>query len=103
MIGAACTPMKIDLNILALDPASLTHKCAKRRDACLCLRMVHEVIHQAGNAPHSPGLRTRHQRPCDRRTAESRDELAPPHSSTSWVRGPSLGHPTPDTCVRSTD
>ena len=51
-------------------------------------------------SPHRPhadqphragGLRARRERPCDCRTAEKRDELAPSHSITSSARARSVG------------
>src|SRR5262249_53828864 len=45
------------------------------------------VCHKHANASHPLALlRARRERPCDRRAAQQRDELAPPHSITPFAR-----------------
>src|SRR5262249_17446452 len=50
--------------------------------ANLTFPVVLDVEHQYADAPHALALLCTHrQRPCRRRAAEQRDELAPPH----WI------------------
>jgi hypothetical protein len=52
----------------------------ERREAGLKFRIVRGCGQEYADAPHPLGLlRPRSQRPRDRRAAEKRDELAPPH------------------------
>src|SRR5262249_10590800 len=55
--------------------------------AGLRLWVVGGQIHEQADATHPLALlRARRERPCCRRTAEKRDELAPSHSITSSAR-----------------
>jgi hypothetical protein len=57
----------------------------ERREAGLCYQVIRDRIYEHADAPHPLALlRTRDDRPRQRRTAKQRDELAPPdHSITS--------------------
>jgi hypothetical protein len=83
----AGSPANVDADVAALRPAKLLQPLSKCRE----LRLSHGIalggVHQHADAPHAPRLlRARRERPGDRRAAEERDELAPPHSITSSAR-----------------
>src|SRR5262249_50109695 len=91
-IGIARAPAVIDLHIPADGPARLLQPLMESREACLTFRIIGGEIHQHADAPHPLRLlRARRERPCRRRAAEQRDELAPFHSITSSARARSVG------------
>src|SRR5262249_46066066 len=91
-ISVACEPAIFNLDIAALGPAELAEAFPKRGNAGLSFRIAFRKRRQHADSPHSLALlRARRERPCDRRTAEQRDELAPfDHSITSSASASSL-------------
>jgi hypothetical protein len=78
-IGVAQSPLKIDLNIAADNPAELLESFPERRGAALSFRIVLRIKHQHADPPHPLALpRPRRYRP-RRRAAKQRDELAAFH------------------------
>src|SRR5262249_8358851 len=79
---------KIKGEILSFLITELTHAPSDDHPLRLCLR----VSGESADSQHLLWLlRPRRERPCDRRAAEQRDELAPPHSITSSARARSVG------------
>src|SRR5262245_400297 len=83
-VGIGRCPAGVDAQVVALDPPQLPQRLQERPDAGLKFRIVRGYGQEHPEAPHRVLLlRTRGERPC-RRTAEQRDEVAPPdHSITS--------------------
>src|SRR5262245_28707886 len=76
--------------VVSLDPSQLPQPVFERGHARLCLRVTGGKAHQHADPPHLLRLlRPGRDRPCGRRAAEQRDELAPPHSITSSARASS--------------
>src|SRR6516162_3330983 len=79
---------RIDHEVLAIDEAEPPQLVEQRE---MMWRVAWTGV-QAADAINPPGfLRVRCQRPCRRRAAEQRDELAPLHSITSSARASSVG------------
>jgi hypothetical protein len=82
------------MHVAAVGPAQLPQPVNERCDAGLFFRIVRCERREHADAPHPLRLlRTCRERPCDRRTAEKRNELTPPHvghgaSSPPATRGP---------------
>ena len=75
-------PADVDPYVATVGPAQLLQPLQKRCEADLALRIVRGRIHEHADAPHPLALlRARRERPCGRRAAEQRDELAPLHHS----------------------
>jgi hypothetical protein len=70
-------PMVFDRDVLALDVTSFAYALPKCGPEVLVLFGCAD-IHETDNR-HRRLLCTRRERPCNRRAAEKRDELAPPH------------------------
>ena len=68
--------MVLDRHVLALDVAGFVEALAKRSDSA---RIRRPAVDKSDNR-HRRLLRPRRKRPC-RRTAEQRDEFAPPHAN----------------------
>jgi hypothetical protein len=87
-IGIARGPAGLDLDIAPDSPARLLQALQKYPVARLSERIVGSKVIEHPDAPDTLArlLRARRQRPRGRRTAEQRDELAPPHSRTSLAR-----------------
>src|SRR5258708_7888856 len=79
---AGIGPAGIDPQVAALAPSQLAERLCERGVPGLPLGIVRGDIREHADAPHAL-LRARRERPRDRRAAEQRDELAPPHSITS--------------------
>src|SRR5512141_1982937 len=80
-------PARVNPNIAAVAPAQLLQGLPERRDGGLTFWIVSGPVHEHTDPPHLLGLlRPRCKRPCRRRAAEKRDELAPLHSITSSAR-----------------
>src|SRR5262245_40617272 len=92
-IGIAAGPTKLHPHVTAIDPSQLLQPLLQGRHATLPLRVVlGEDGEHADPARLVRLLRPRRERPCGRRAAEQRDELAPPHHSiTSSARASSVG------------
>src|SRR5258706_2734390 len=76
----ACTPAGVDPHVAAVGPAQLLQPLRERCDAGLPLQIVRGEWHEHADVPHALALlRAGRERPRGRRTAEQRDELAPPH------------------------
>src|SRR5439155_9639066 len=88
-------PAVFDGHVLALDVAAILQAIAK------CAQTVRHPVRRSGvkkpDHRHHRLLRTRHERPRDRRAAKERYELAPPHelpfSSTSTTYHIVVGMP----------
>jgi hypothetical protein len=83
----------LDLKVAVFHPSKSFESLPKRRDAGLHFRIVLGRCMQEHDAPYPYPLgllRARRERPCGRRAAEQRDELAPLHSITSSPRASSL-------------
>ena len=87
-VGIARAPASIDAHVAAVGPAQLLQPLQERRDAGLRIAdRPRRELDEHADAPHPLALlRARRERPRRRRTAEKRDELAPPHSITSSAR-----------------
>src|SRR5215475_13672525 len=78
--------------VAAVEPAQLREPLEERRYAGLKLRIVSGAGHQHADTPYALALRrARRERPCCRRAAEKRDEVAPIHSITSSARASRVG------------
>jgi hypothetical protein len=72
----------LDFDVAVLYPSERLESLSKGGNAGLCFGIVLGEPMQEYDAPHPLRLlRARRNRPCDRRAAEKRDELAPPHVS----------------------
>src|SRR5450759_3515947 len=79
VVIAAC-PAIIDPQIKTHFPAQLLQSLRERLCPDLPFRVAFGVLHKHTDAPHSLRLlRARAERPCGRRAAEKRDELAAAH------------------------
>src|SRR5262245_12314439 len=75
-------PTSVDPHVAADAPARLLQPLQKRSNAGLKLGIVRRCRKEYADAPHLVRvLRSRHERPGYSRTAEQRDELAPPDHS----------------------
>jgi hypothetical protein len=85
-------PTIVEMDVASFDPSQLLKPLAERGDPCLRYWIALSITHQYSDPPHPLGLlRARGERPCRRRAAEKREELAPPHSITSSARASSEG------------
>src|SRR5262245_23519840 len=87
-VGLVLRPAILDRHILALDVAGFTKalpKCGQIACTISKRRAAEEPDHRWRSL-----LRARRERPRGRRTADERDELAPPHSITSSAATSSL-------------
>src|SRR5262249_9548429 len=77
----------INSHIVAVGPAQLLQSLLECREAYLVVLIVPIHAREHADAPHALALlRACRQRPCRRRAAEQRYELAPSHSITSSAR-----------------
>src|SRR4051794_28650822 len=85
-------PARVDPYVAADGPAQQRQRLQERRDPGLKLRIVRNCVQEYADAPHALALlRARRERPCYRRAAEQRDELATArHSITSSARASTL-------------
>src|SRR5262245_20948460 len=92
LLVITCGAPPIIYSYVASDhPSFLLQSLVKCRHAGLYFRIVSRHSREHANATHTSALlRARHQRPCCRRAAEQRDELAPSHSITSSARASSV-------------
>jgi hypothetical protein len=91
LVGIAAGPTIVDLDVAPFNPAQALQALQQRRDIGLSLRIALGVSHEHADAPHPLGLlRPGRERPCGRRAAEKRNELAPSHSITAFARASSL-------------
>src|SRR5262249_3064467 len=92
-VGIGIRPPRIDQPVSAVGPPELLECCSERCEASVPLRIALGESHQHADAPHPiRPLRTRRERPRDRRAAEQRDEMA---SSQGWHGLPrAAGFPT---------
>jgi hypothetical protein len=68
----------VDADIAAFRPSTLFQPLPECREASLALRIVFGECQEHADAAHPARLlRARRERPCQRRPAEQRDELAP--------------------------
>jgi hypothetical protein len=82
--GTGRAPAGVDTHVTADGPAQQRQRLLERPDAGLPFRIVRGAGHQHANAPHPFALlRTRRDRPRDRRTAKECDEFASFHRITS--------------------
>src|SRR4029077_20491317 len=82
-------PARVHPDFVALRPPELLQSLPESRAVGLRFRVALRIAHQRPNPPHPVSLlRARRERP-RRRAAETRDEIAPPHSITSsasnWI------------------
>src|SRR5262245_37653854 len=93
LLVITCAAPPIIYSYVASDnPSFLLQSLVKCRHAGLYFRIVGRHSREHAHATHTSALlRARHQRPCHRRTAKQRDELAPFHSITSSASASSLG------------
>src|SRR5262249_21759415 len=93
VLGIGCGKAIINPHIVAVGPAQLLQSLLECHEAYLDVLIVRGQTREHPDPPHPlPLLRARHDRPSRRRTAEQRDELAPPsHSITSSARASSVG------------
>src|SRR5262245_24461660 len=85
-------PTSLDLRIAAVCPTQLLQCLPERRNAGLAFGIVCGYGHKNTDPPHAITLlRTRRDRPCRRRTAEQRDELAALHHSITSSARPISG------------
>jgi hypothetical protein len=82
MIKLTVQPVILDRHVLTLDEAGLVEAPTERSDTA---RIERPALDESDHR-HRGLLRTGHQRPRSRRTAEQSDELAPLHSITSSAR-----------------
>src|SRR4029077_414172 len=87
--GIGRGPAAVNLHVLADGPARLPQALQKCPDASLKFRIVCCCRQEHADAPYSL-LRAPRQRPCRRRAADERDELAALHSITSSARASTL-------------
>ena len=91
-VGDAVGPPDFNSKILSFVPTKYTKFGAKGVQSALQFSVGFACIKQKRDLPHPLWLlRMRRQRPRCSRAAESRDELAPPHSITSSARASSDG------------
>ena len=89
LLVAVFRPAILDADALVLGEARFTQTLPKRRQRFRAAR-GREAAEQPDD--RQPLLRARRERPCNRRAAEQRDELAPfYHSITSSARASSVG------------
>src|SRR5262245_51944580 len=94
LLFITCGAPPIIYSYVASDnPSFLLQSLVKCRHAGLYFRIVGRHSREHANATHTSALlRARHQRPCHRRAAEQRDELAAAdHSITSSARASMSG------------
>src|SRR5262249_49874881 len=92
VIGIACAPAVVDLDIPADGPAQLLQSLMESREARLTFRIIGGEIHEHADAPHPVGLlRARRKRPGCRRATDERNERAPFHSIASSARASRVG------------
>src|SRR5262249_10794885 len=84
-VSIAPAPTIVDPYVTSVYPTQFLQPPHKRRVACSGIRIISHA-RQHADEPHPVWLlRPRGERP-DRRSANKRDELAPPHSITSSAR-----------------
>jgi hypothetical protein len=84
-LDITATPAQIDPYVATLGLSKLLQGLPERRDARLSIRIVVVGVHQSCDVTHSIRLRPRRGRPCHRRAAYERDEVAPSHNLVSTV------------------
>src|SRR5947208_13700060 len=94
----AFRPAIFDADIFAFEKAGLPKSVTKRSQ--IGGRFRWRTRTQESNYPYCLLLRGYRERPCGSRTANKRDELAPPHSITSSARNKSdVGMDIPRACA----
>src|SRR5262249_11510540 len=89
-LGIARAPTISETPVAAHAPTQFLQALEDRRVASLSFRSVRAQVHDHANASHPLALlRASRERPCRRRAAKQRDEIAPVHSITSSVRASS--------------
>src|SRR5262249_43501624 len=90
-VEIARTPSVFDAHVATNCPAALLQPLRERGDLGQRIRIVRARAHKHANAPCVLSLlRAHRERPCHRRAANERDELATPHHSiTSSARASS--------------
>jgi len=77
-------PAHIDAHVADVRPAQLLKPLPEHRNVALSCGVGFGEVNEHADAPHPLALlRARRKRPCSRRAAEQREELAPFHSITS--------------------
>ena len=84
--------VRVEVLAATAQPASCS-PCRNAANSSLSFGIVSCQVHEHADTPHRlPLLRARRERPRHRRTAEQRNEFAPPHHSiTSSARASSVG------------
>src|ERR1700730_16517218 len=90
-VGLVLRPAIVDRQILAFDITSFFQALAERAQAVWVVK-VGRIDAEKPDHRHRWLLRTRRERPRDRRTADKCDELAPPHWPSSQAGLPTLYH-----------
>ena len=88
VVGVAQAPAIIDLQVAADGPAQLLQRLQERGVTHLHVRILgRSPCSEHADAPHRAALlRASCERPPYRRSANKRDELAPPHALPSQLR-----------------
>src|SRR5262249_7958809 len=94
-VARTAGPAIVDAHVAAFYPSQFLKPLLQRFDPKLSFCVISDT-HEDTDSPHPLALlRARRERPCSRRAAKQRDELAAFHSITSSARASSWG----GTCV----
>src|SRR6188472_4425333 len=90
LLKGSLRPANSDGQVVSFEVAAFAHTLSKTVQHAGRWRCRREHSNPTLRSHRSRLLRTRRKRPCSRRTADERDELASPHSITSCARPSSV-------------